>query len=637
MGKAAVSLQRLIYRNYLRSALSQMLVIEVVLLLLYFSINQYISERNQAVLLQEVTHNLHTVVLKQAKSTSLQLEEISRLARILQQDHTEFFAHPEPCFLPHGEPELRVHDNGAYYKAVDNGGGSLYYAATTIIGNQEQQKARCSERMDSLLKAIVTTNSMVTQVYFNSADAMNRIYPFMTDAAARFGASWDVNDLAFYFLADAHHNPQRQPVWTNAYFDPAGQGWVMSCIVPIYRGDVLEGVSGIDITINNLIQNILQLELSWNAGAILVDQTGAILAMPPQVERILGIQSAPALQYQEPIITTLAPSQEYNLLKSTEPTIRTQLQSLFNTGQAMAELHIGDNTYFMLQTVVPETGWRLFVLVAQAEVFAPIDALHATSNRIGYIAIGVMISFYIIFFVLLLIIVRRLANKIVTPIHLLSEATADFERWRRCNHHAHEVGIIELDRLNTNFNNMVNTLELRTDQLATAESCAQLQEKLATTDLLTELYNRRKIETVLAEVLVRADRYAESCGVIICDLDYFKAVNDQYGHLVGDQVLTTAARCLKQNVRQTDVVGRWGGEEFLVVCIMVDAATIYMIAEKLRQALASTTFPVVGHKTASFGVALHRAGETQTALLARADEALYEAKNYGRNRVAIAP
>jgi diguanylate cyclase (GGDEF)-like protein len=169
------------------------------------------------------------------------------------------------------------------------------------------------------------------------------------------------------------------------------------------------------------------------------------------------------------------------------------------------------------------------------------------------------------------------------------------------------------------------------------EQKAHFLEKLANTDLLTGIYNRRKIEEVLTNVLCRSDRYGESFGVILCDLDHFKAVNDQYGHLVGDQVLIKAAECLKYNVRQTDAVGRWGGEEFLVVCVMTDHTCLYTIAEKLRFAIATSEFPAVHHKTASFGAAVHQRGETMTALLARTDQALYQAKENGRNQVVIAP
>lgn len=641
--KSAISLQKLIHRNYLRSALLQMFVIEVILLLLYFGINQYISTRNQEFLLKEVTTNLLAVVSKEASNINLQLQEITRLAQLLQQEHQTFFAHKEHCFLPNGEPKFRLHDNGAYYKTVDNGGSSVYYAATTSIGKEEQHKAQCSESMDILFKSIVNTNPIVNQIYLNTWDEMNRIYPFIQDAAERFGPIWDVNDLAFYFSADAAHNPQRFPVWTNAYLDPVGQGWVISNIVPIYRGDFLEGVTGMDVRIDRFIHSVLNLNLSWDAAAFLVDKTGAILAMPKQIEQIFGFQETPQHSYQEPIVTTIRKPIEYNILKINDQKIRDQIKDFLNSQNTILELLISEKTYFLIQTKVSETGWNILVLVHQEDVFAPIEKLRSMSNNIGYVAIGVMIIFYMFFFMLLLFNVRKLANKIVTPIHTLSEATTDLNRWKPHEQTFPTVGILELDQLNHNFNNMVNELDARTDQLASAkqrerlkDQQAEVLEQLATTDLLTEIYNRRKIEEILTHELMRSDRYQESFGIILCDIDHFKAVNDQYGHLTGDKVLFTTAQLLKTHLRKTDAVGRWGGEEFLAVCPVATRIEIQQIAEKLRQAIAAYQFPVIGSKTASFGVAIHQQDESMLELMNRADEALYCAKAAGRNRVEIA-
>ena len=114
-------------------------------------------------------------------------------------------------------------------------------------------------------------------------------------------------------------------------------------------------------------------------------------------------------------------------------------------------------------------------------------------------------------------------------------------------------------------------------------------------------------------------------SVILLDLDHFKAVNDQHGHPVGDRVLVTIGELLKAGSRQTDEVGRWGGEEFLVVCRDTDVAGARALAQKLREHIAAHDFGVVGHRTASFGVAQLADGEDVAGLVARADVALYRA------------
>jgi diguanylate cyclase (GGDEF)-like protein len=160
-------------------------------------------------------------------------------------------------------------------------------------------------------------------------------------------------------------------------------------------------------------------------------------------------------------------------------------------------------------------------------------------------------------------------------------------------------------------------------------------ERLSVTDRLTGLFNRLKIDETLDAAIKMANRYNQPLSIVMVDLDHFKEVNDTHGHQVGDKVLVEVARILKANSRETDVVGRWGGEEFMFVCIQTDETGVLNFAEKLRQAFQNNYFPVVQHKTASFGVTTWLKDDTVEELVARADEALYEAKKNGRNRVEV--
>jgi diguanylate cyclase (GGDEF)-like protein len=164
----------------------------------------------------------------------------------------------------------------------------------------------------------------------------------------------------------------------------------------------------------------------------------------------------------------------------------------------------------------------------------------------------------------------------------------------------------------------------------------QLQE-LSISDRLTGLYNRLRLDEVLQAERARHARTGADLAVVLLDLDDFKSVNDTHGHQVGDEVLVSVAALLKTASRQLDVVGRWGGEEFLVVCRDTDLAGAAVLAEKLRELLEQQPrpAPLGGHGTASFGVASLRQGEEIGTLLARADAALYRAKRAGRNRVEV--
>ncbi|MES2581253.1 MAG: GGDEF domain-containing protein [Pseudomonadota bacterium] len=158
-------------------------------------------------------------------------------------------------------------------------------------------------------------------------------------------------------------------------------------------------------------------------------------------------------------------------------------------------------------------------------------------------------------------------------------------------------------------------------------------ERLSVTDRLTGLFNRLRLDHVLADELHRSQRYTSCFSLVLLDIDHFKSVNDTHGHAVGDAVLVEVARRLGEGTREIDVVGRWGGEEFLVICPDTNFDGAMATAEKLRALIASQAFAVVGTKTSSFGVASFRNGDTVSAIMARADAALYRSKAHGRNRV----
>ena len=156
---------------------------------------------------------------------------------------------------------------------------------------------------------------------------------------------------------------------------------------------------------------------------------------------------------------------------------------------------------------------------------------------------------------------------------------------------------------------------------------------LATKDHLTGLYNRSKLDTVLEKQIKHSKRYNKTFGIILLDIDYFKIVNDKYGHPTGDTVLCEFSDLLIACSRETDIVGRWGGEEFLIIVDNIDKENIMKLAEKLRLAIDKHEFSFVKHKTASFGVTLYSNDYKMNELVSRADKALYEAKNSGRNLV----
>jgi diguanylate cyclase (GGDEF)-like protein len=157
--------------------------------------------------------------------------------------------------------------------------------------------------------------------------------------------------------------------------------------------------------------------------------------------------------------------------------------------------------------------------------------------------------------------------------------------------------------------------------------------RLATIDELTGVLNRRGLESALEDF----ETHSEGVALVLLDIDHFKHINDRWGHAVGDEVLRRMAAVVTANLRASDVIGRWGGEEFLVACQGRHVDDAVRLAEKLREAVQNAVFDAKGRFaiTASFGVALAPPGYSAHRAFKRADAALYRAKSGGRNRVEV--
>ncbi|HEY6727628.1 MAG TPA: diguanylate cyclase [Polyangiaceae bacterium] len=165
-------------------------------------------------------------------------------------------------------------------------------------------------------------------------------------------------------------------------------------------------------------------------------------------------------------------------------------------------------------------------------------------------------------------------------------------------------------------------------------------QKLATTDALTGAFNRRAVVERTEAELVLSQRTGKAFSVLLLDLDHFKAINDEYGHAVGDTALKVIVATVKAELRQTDVVGRWGGEEFLLIAVQTPEAGALELAERLRLRISETQIPAgftALRLSASFGIAESSATDTAESLIDRADQGLYQAKAKGRNRCASVP
>lgn len=211
----------------------------------------------------------------------------------------------------------------------------------------------------------------------------------------------------------------------------------------------------------------------------------------------------------------------------------------------------------------------------------------------------------------------------------------------------HSSNIAELLNVTTTFLTLSETSKIKKRTLATNPTqkydvvkkalthlitvTTKELEHTSTYDLLTGVHNRAEYIKRIGLKLKSASRYKEKFGLILVDIDYFKLVNDNYGHSVGDSVLKKFASILAKNIREDDFVARWGGEEFVVVANHVSVKDLEKLTKKLQKVIAKTSFTPVPKLTASFGLSIYQDGDSEETLFRRVDNAMYAAKNDGRN------
>jgi len=154
-------------------------------------------------------------------------------------------------------------------------------------------------------------------------------------------------------------------------------------------------------------------------------------------------------------------------------------------------------------------------------------------------------------------------------------------------------------------------------------------------DTLTKVFNRLKFDELAENEFLSAEKFELPLSIAIIDIDHFKKFNDNFGHLIGDEVLVMMAQYVNNSLRNTDIFARWGGEEFVILFKNTNVEDAKIVSEKLREGISKLEHKVAGNITASFGLTQYKKGDILEKMFKRCDDALYKAKNQGRNMVEI--
>lgn len=447
------TLANLIKKEYLKSIILPLLLIETMLLVAYFWSNSFVTEATKNTLIAETKVNIKEISLRSATIINNDFKAIAKTTMLFQNQHKNFFKEYSPLHVNQKDDFYTLTSSGVITNKQKNEEScTLFYSNILKDTPNRLDKAIASEKLDYFYNAILKSNENIAQVYFNSFDSMNRLCPYMVDALEQYPHEMDIPSFNFYFLADGVHNPERKVVWTEAYLDPAGLGWMISAIAPVYKKDFLEGVVGIDVTVEKLINNMLSIKLPYKSSSMLLDKDGNILAMSEDLEPILGLKELKTHEYTAPVEATISKPKDFNIFENNN-SLSHHLSNMVENKSDLSEFQDAHLQMLITQNTIEETGWKLILLLDKNSLLASTIALKEKTNSIGYIALALMGVFYLIFFILILERSRSFSKRILTPLSSLIQATNELKGKMSIRKLEHS-DIIEIDTLLDNFTSM---------------------------------------------------------------------------------------------------------------------------------------------------------------------------------------
>ncbi len=283
-------------------------------------------------------------------------KEVNRLADKIQRLYSPDIASKTLAQINRSKYE--VHSTGVMYKPKNDGKSSVWVAGNKTITPSIKEIVFITEPMEHELQRITEKFPEIVQAYYNERHDYNRMYPFI-DVLAHLPVSLNVKQFNFYFLADSAHNPEKKPVWVDEpYVDPAGRGWMVSAIAPVYVNNQLEGVAGLDVTINTITKRYID-EAKENL--MILDKNGVVVTTNDFLTGLFTLPTLKNHKYLETIKLDTYKTDNYNLLKSKNPDVRQLAQKIYT--EDIKKLYFQNKKYLILIESIPEMNWKLLNVI----------------------------------------------------------------------------------------------------------------------------------------------------------------------------------------------------------------------------------------------------------------------------------
>lgn len=328
---------------------------------------------------------LRALAAQPAKALDENFALIEKQAVSLAGEHRRLFADLAAPFTGVAAEFARA-ENGSLYQTNLKDGSSFFAprAAADAMGEEDWLFARKGVVLNPLYRTIVEQTPNVVAAYINTDEPVdtNRYFPFIERPWEVFPPEIDMGAFNFFYEADAAHNPERGPRWTGIYADPAGRGWMLSCVVPVYLGDALKGVVGLDVTVGEVLDSIVKLSLPWGASSLLIAPGGDVLAATDKARALLGLGELRPFIYHEPVATEQRAPDVLRLGSVADAELRARLLDFAASDDSLRELPAPGGRLVIAQAAVPTNGWRFWLVARRSELLAGVDELTEIESRL---------------------------------------------------------------------------------------------------------------------------------------------------------------------------------------------------------------------------------------------------------------
>lgn len=393
---SSISLYKWIWHSYIRTVLIPLILIELIFIFIYFSSFTWSQWKNVALLKEQAQSELEHIVNQEANSINNQLTSITNSVMLFRNQIKQSLL--TPAILTTADSNrLTYSKDGALYTNEDSKDDRVSIFYSSIFSKRREQLQKVSRVLTTqrLMADIKNTEPLASSIYFNSFDSLNITYPY-SNTISKSDSLANIPSYNFYYEADAEHNPNKKVRWTNSYLDPLGNSLITSAICPVYNNNFLEGVVGIDITLDTISNQILTMQIPWQGYGLLVDKNGSILSFSNENELDLGLTEN---SYYNIDLKDKLTADQFNLYKNQNLSCLAD-KVLYNES-GFSNCIIKDDNKFISWTTISNTDWKLLVIVPEQNICSKINSLNDTLIKMGIFIIAGLLLSYFIFFILL--------------------------------------------------------------------------------------------------------------------------------------------------------------------------------------------------------------------------------------------